>query len=310
MRLVPTLTVGAALAWTAVHRQSPAVRHWRAPHRRSVNGTTLATTSTAAQSPDDDAPVLVLLHGLTASGISFGAHYDRLDQQVVVPDLLGFGASRTAPTTGYDRPTHLASVESTLAQLGVIHRPTMVVGHSMGAVLALHLAARLPRPLGVLALSAPLYDTREEAMAHIGHATPLARLFATGGAAELMCQWMCDHRQAASLVWPLLAPRWPWPIAAAGVQHTWPAYSGSLESLVIDSGYATAIGALDAAGIPVRLVNGSRDGVPVEGRAQELALRYPTLSAATVQGVGHELPISRPQECVDHLVGMLSAVSL
>ncbi len=117
---------------------------------------------------------------------------------------------------------------------------------------------------------------------------------------------MCHNRRLAGVLWPILAPRWPWPVAADGVLHTWPAYRGSLESLVLDSGYRYALERLAHRGVPVWLVEGDHDGVPVPGRTQLLASTLPDVAALRVPGAGHALPLSHPT-VVTGLVGQILA---
>ena len=282
---------GIAAAWGVAHLRAPAVRGWSPPRRDPADGTTLATTVGGSA----DRPVVVLLHGITASGRSYGADFDDLPGRVVVPDLLGFGGSMDVRTDDYSLAAHVSAVARTLDELDLAGRPTVVVGHSMGAVLALHVARALDHPLGVVAFSAPLYDHEAEGMSRIGEADLLAGLLAVGDLAERVCAWMCAHRRTASVLWPLLAPHWPWPLAADGVLHTWPAYRGSLQSLVLDSDYADALAELGRRGVPVSIVNGSNDAVPVPARATRLARAWTNVETVDVAGAGHPLPISRAE---------------
>ncbi len=300
-RLAAAGLVGAAAAWQVAHRTSPAVRGWSPPARTAVLGGPLAATMT-----DDvpGAPVVLLLHGITASGVSFGADYDDLPATVLVPDLLGFGRSMDLPTPGYSVADHTDAVVQTIRTAGLADRPTLVVGHSMGAVLALHVAAAIPDPIGVVAMSAPLYDTEDEALDHIGGADPLAGLLAVGDLAERVCGWMCAHRELALALWPLLAPRWPRPVAQDGVLHTWTSYRGSLQSLVLDSGYTDALDRLRTTDVPLLLLDGGDDGVPVDGRAASLADRA-GVQSVTVEGADHALPLSHAGRCVETIADSL-----
>ena len=289
-RVMATAAAVGATAWLTAHATAPAVRGWSAPNRRDVGDGPLHATATAL----GDGPVVVALHGITASGRSFGAAFD--DLPFVALDVLGFGGSMDVDTEGYTREHHLDALTTTLRGIGVLGRPLVLVGHSMGAVLALHAASRLPGVMGVIAISAPLYDDEEEGLDRIARTDRLASLLATGNLAERVCTWMCNHRTTAGILWPLLAPEWPWPIAADGVLHTWPAYRGSLQSLVLDSGWRDAMDRLAESGVPVLLINGADDPVQVPARAMGLAT-HPTVELVEVEGAGHELPLSHGAEC-------------
>jgi pimeloyl-ACP methyl ester carboxylesterase len=299
-----SLTAG----WVGAHLSSPAVRRWRQPSRHEVTGSSLFAATAPARTAAHD-PVVLLLHGLTATGISFSRHYDCLPGTVVVPDLLGFGRSLSTTVNDFGRQAHVAAVCVLLEDMGLRERPVVLVGHSMGAVLALHLACELPQVRGVVAVSAPLYDTDAEADAHVVHATLLARLFATGSAAQRVCEWMCAHRRLASFLWPVVAPQWPRPIAAAGVLHTWPAYADSIQGLVINSDYRTALGRLTTREVPVWLLNGADDRVPVFGRADDLAAEFTNLEVEEVTEADHDLPIAQPEFCTRRIAALIATWS-
>lgn len=84
---------------------------------------------------------LVLLHGLAGSHrwwrFSVAALADRFS--VHVPELVGFGGSRPAP-----RQPDIPEMADLLAAwlLDVVGEPAFVVGHSLGAEVSIHLAAR------------------------------------------------------------------------------------------------------------------------------------------------------------------------
>jgi N-formylmaleamate deformylase len=89
------------------------------------------------------APALVALHGIGDDGACWTEVADDLsrDHDVVLLDARGHGRS-DAPPTGYATHDHVGDVVGVLAVLG-LHRPVLL-GHSMGAVTALALAALHP----------------------------------------------------------------------------------------------------------------------------------------------------------------------
>jgi pimeloyl-ACP methyl ester carboxylesterase len=104
--------------------------------------------------PTDTAPA-VCLHGLGGSALNFGLVAPLLatERRVVVPDLLGHGGS------GAPEPRD-GSVEAQLRMIGqlldrVIGRPVVLVGHSMGGVLAMLHAVRAPDTVERLVLIDP-----------------------------------------------------------------------------------------------------------------------------------------------------------
>lgn len=89
-------------------------------------------------------PVILLLHGLGASGHSFARmiHVLAARFRVIVPDLPGQGCSRSLSSARSGPVAMAEDVARLCATLGV--EPVLVVGHSAGAVVALQLAQGWP----------------------------------------------------------------------------------------------------------------------------------------------------------------------
>jgi pimeloyl-ACP methyl ester carboxylesterase len=140
---------------------------------------------------------IVLLHGFLASSHYFKQLRRRLatTHTVISIDLLGFGRS-PKPRATYTYDDHLAAIEATLAELRVSH--FALVGHSLGALLALRYAIARPKRVSRLVLlNPPLYKGPEQA---------LATLQATGLHYRVMF-----HSPLRDMFWytAKLAPRFP-----------------------------------------------------------------------------------------------------
>lgn len=97
-----------------------------------------------------DAPTVLLVHGVTSSHLAFAFLVDELpDVRIVAPDLRGRG--RSNPLAGpAGLRAHAADLAATLDALG-IERP-LVVGHSMGAFVAVVFADTYPDRVAGLVL--------------------------------------------------------------------------------------------------------------------------------------------------------------
>jgi lipase len=97
-----------------------------------------------------DAPPLLAIHGITSSSRAFIALARHLpDVRLIAPDLRGRGRSRElAPSTGLRQ--HAADLGRLLDALGLDRVP--VVAHSMGAFVAVALAAERPDAVASLLL--------------------------------------------------------------------------------------------------------------------------------------------------------------
>ncbi len=106
-----------------------------------------------------DKPTVVLLHGINNSSKSWLPVISQLKKNayVVSVDLLGFGDSPKPDDIDYTPEEHLRSLRFTLRNLK-IKEPFILVGHSMGAILAVHYAAAEPKKIKDIVLcSFPYY---------------------------------------------------------------------------------------------------------------------------------------------------------
>ncbi len=94
---------------------------------------------------------IVFIHGITANAYCFQAFADELasDHRVFAYDLRGRGDS-DKPEEGYSIPLHAADLAELIDELGLL-RP-VIVGHSLGAMIALYFAAHYPEKLSKLVL--------------------------------------------------------------------------------------------------------------------------------------------------------------
>ena len=253
---------------------------------------------------------MVLLHGLAASGQFWGAEYDTLADhaRLIVPDLLGFGHS-PRPASGYGPNDHADALAATLHALGV-REPAVVVGHSVGALVAVRLAARHPALVAsIVGFGPPIYRDYSDARRRLNHLGPLSRLFGLDTRwAELACHILCQrHRGTATRLASLLRPDLPPQLARDAVEHSWESFSETLTRVVLTAEATAWLAELD---VPSRFIAGSNDPVTDIGYLEELAHHNPRLRVDVWPDAGHHLPIVNPARCraeIEQLLTMTHA---
>lgn len=114
------------------------------------------------------AEVIVLLHGLLATSSYWNRIAKRLRKagyRVVTIDLLGFGSAKQAPAMNYSYNEHIAHIQQQLQALN-LSTPFVLVGHSMGALLAARYSLENRANVKKLFLfNPPLYLSRLQARA-------------------------------------------------------------------------------------------------------------------------------------------------
>lgn len=108
-----------------------------------------------------------MLHGYLSSGQYFKHIRKRLESshRIVALDLLGFGRS-PKPKVGYTYDDHIAAIHQTIDHLG-ISKPYILLGHSMGALIALRYATIYGNDLQQLLLfNPPLFTDTSQMITH------------------------------------------------------------------------------------------------------------------------------------------------
>ncbi|TAL44583.1 MAG: alpha/beta fold hydrolase [Salinibacterium sp.] len=109
-------------------------------------------------------PLVVLLHGIASSWVTFENVIPLIkpNHRVIALDLLGFGASPAPDDADYTVAEHAAAIARTIRALRIRGR-FVLVGHSMGAIIASRYAATHRSQVERLVLiSPPIYLTPTE----------------------------------------------------------------------------------------------------------------------------------------------------
>ena len=226
-------------------------------------------------------PVLLLLHGLGATGDVWNGLLTELGERAwVAPDLPGHGGSAGLPRYTF------AAVADAVANL-VDPAGTIVVGHSFGGVVALHLAGRpgvrlvvgvgikvawtgseLARAAGLADRPSAVHPTRADALARHLRVSGLDGLVATDD-----------------------------PALDAAVRETGGGWSPTFDPRAFGVGDPGVAALVAAAPVPVVLARGEHD--PMVSAAQ-LAAVVP--DPVELPGLGHNAHVERPAALLPLLV--------
>ncbi len=100
-----------------------------------------------------DKPALLLAHGFSDDGLCWTALAESLPEfDIIMPDARGHGRSADPPT-GYSRLEHAADLAALIETLEL--KKPFVLGHSMGAISTLTLAATYPQLVKAILLEDP-----------------------------------------------------------------------------------------------------------------------------------------------------------
>jgi len=290
MALMASATVLLAARWLIVRYRSDFVASWHEPSVEALReGRHLGRLLVRTTGHGDT--VYLLLHGLGATGLAWGAGVETLAGRGVlfIPDLLGWGGSIDMDRESFTLDEHMTALDDALGAGDLDGRRLVIGGHSMGAMLALRYAARHVSRVGrVVTWGAPMYADIDQTMQEMGW---MPRLFAMDARpAQLACRLMCAQRSAAARMAKISRPDVPSALAAASVEHTWASYRGSLRSLVIDNDWRDPLSVLGEAGVGVELQWGTEDRIGSPADVENWALDHHSIKVVRVPGRDHHLP--------------------
>jgi pimeloyl-ACP methyl ester carboxylesterase len=234
-------------------------------------------------------PVVVLIHGLGGFAASWRSTIEALAGQVTLlaPDLPGFGRSAKPPIR-YGLDFFAGALDAFLETLGV--RPLAMVGHSLGAGIALTWALRRPGRVDRLALLGGLVP------GFTFRLSPIFRLLALAGVGEALALFRCAPLYRAALVRCFHRAR-PEDVAFLveydyAVRTSWSAraaYLATLRAMREDFAargpdYRRALAGLD---LPVLLIHGRKDPVVPAGHCREVAQALPRAEVRWLEACGH-----------------------
>lgn len=256
------------------------------------------TLHTESLGPADASQAVVFLHGLAGSTASWLAPFRALApvRRVVLVDLLGFGQS-PKPAIAYTLDDHLMALHATLTGLGIAR--AHLVGHSMGALLALAYAARFPHAVqGLVLLALPWYTHPDEARQKIGAQSLFNRWLALETPlAHLACTAMCRLRPWLTPLMPHLVRDVPAQVARDVLRHNWLSYSRTMQHVIIEAQPAEWLRQVQ---VPILVIQGRQDDTAAVAPVQRGIADAPNVALEIVDA-GHHLIFTQASELATRL---------
>jgi pimeloyl-ACP methyl ester carboxylesterase len=257
----------------------------------SVNGKE-TFVATGGKDFDPALPAVVFLHGAGFDHSAWALHsrwFAHHGHAVLVPDLPGHGRS-----AGPALPTIAAMADWTSALLEAAGAgPAHLIGHSMGSLIALDMAARHPDRVTALSLIGTAAtmtvgpDLLKAAETNDQAAIDMVSIWGLGYAAEL------GGSRAPGL--------WMHGGAQATLQRCAPGVL--FNDLSACNAYQDALTAAALIKAPVTLVLGERDMMTPAKAGKALASAMPQAKTVVLRGAGHMMMAERPDDLLAVLKG-------
>lgn len=255
---------------------------------------------------------LVFLHALGASSRYFALRLGTLPDHArcVLPDLLGFGLSPKPIDGTYTVTDHLDALHAALVGRGVAAGPFVLVGHSLGAILAVEYAAAHPAMVaGLILIGLPYYRSREEAATYIvKHGNLLSRaLVVNGRLAWLMCMALHWRPRLSERLAALFVRQYPPDVSVDAVRHRWESYSRTFDRCILNHDLTPALARLRVPS--VLALHGTRDTAAPLDAVEELARARGDITVERIAG-GHHLFLSANRACVASIQGYVAKLGV
>jgi len=235
-----------------------------------------------------DGPPVVLVQGLGMNGgmwLALAGGLVKSGFKVVVPDNRGTGAS-DAPRPPYRMRELADDLAAVLEDSGV--GPALVVGISLGGMIAQHLALRHPAQVGGMVLAATTCGPPVGNLPRVGFIPLMLRsLLGDRRALRPLRLWLVHERSLERnpeifAAWDREARRQPTP------------WSGLMGQLAAAAGHSTGF-QLGRIRCPVEVIAGSDDRIIPPESARILARRIPGAHLTVVPDAGHAFPLEAPR---------------
>jgi len=238
---------------------------------------------------------LVMMAGYGRSGSSWIPWLERvgpLPFRVVLVDHRGTGESARSL-----RPYKLATLADDAAAVlrdGAGDAPAIVVGDSMGGMVAQHLALRHPRRIGGLVLSASSARVDVVSPAFV-RSLPLT--VAAAISKDVRVWTMCDRLLVHETKSPSHAHDLLAPLRQIQRREPYSRFNSLLQSVAMS--FHRTVRRLGAVGVPVEVIVGAGDRVLSPRNSHVLSKCLPNARLTILEDTGHAIPFERPMEILN-----------
>ncbi|HGG65873.1 MAG TPA: alpha/beta hydrolase [Rhodobacteraceae bacterium] len=216
--------------------------------------------------------------------------------------------------TGIDFPGHGRSLDwdgqgdyhavCTAAAAGALKDPMHLIGHSLGATVALRLAVEQPEMLRSLVLIEPVFFAAAKGLDAYAvfedEVAPFAEAFAAG-----------QYEDAARMFTDLWGTGAAWQDLPAALRQSFvdrigliPATEGALYH---DNADVVAEGKIEGITCPVLLIEGDQSPAIIHAINGALAERLPDATRVSIKGAGHMVPITHAGQVAEEIRKLLQA---
>lgn len=247
-------------------------------------------------------PTLVFLPGLGGTTRYYASRLHGIDDRyrVVLVDLLGFGKS-PKPWSRYSVARHLEALHAVLRPYG----PFSLVGHSLGAQLAVAYAARYPDCVkNIAVIGMPYFGSQDKAYRYMRSGSVKGGFLFTNVVLTMAACILTRRLLGRAL--PYLIRHVPREVAEDLVTHTWRSSTSSLWEVVYRYDAAEDLKRLPAE-TAVLIIHGDQDVMAPVSAITRLVAYHPQWRLRVLPGVDHHPFLRDPRACLSLIRAMVDS---
>ena len=252
-----------------------------------------------------DGPPLLVLHGITCTGRYWLPRLRPLasHHRLLVPDLPGYGDS-PKPFVDYTMDFFVETMLGFIERSGVDGRRLPILGHSLGSLVALELAAREPALVERLVLlSTPCFDGPEDAHRVMLRGSSSYRSLLT---VNSLAATLAQVRRTGWRLSTRYLHRLPWTVLADARKFTFRSLSSTLERCLMHYRVDDVL-ARCPADLPITLIHGDGDQIAPLASLRDLSAGPPRLDLHVIAGAGHHPFHTHTEDCLRIIRGAFAA---
>jgi pimeloyl-ACP methyl ester carboxylesterase len=249
-------------------------------------------------------PPILLIHGITGSHRYWNPVRNQLERyyRLLAPDLLGFGLS-PKPHIHYTIEIFRDSLRNFLVEKRLECQKLILMGHSMGALIAAEYAAAYPAYVDKLVLIAlPVYSNESTAHDIFWSGSPSYRnLLTTNTFSENLSQ----IKRSGFGMSLLYLTKIPAPVLLDSRRFTFRSLTSSLENCLLKYNPEPVLSRI--ASFPILALHGERDRVSLLDSVIMMQEKFPNIVLKIIRDSGHHIILTHASESIDEILDFLSA---
>jgi len=241
---------------------------------------------------------LVFLSGLGGTTRYWSSSINPLEKSytITLVDLLGFGES-PKPWTRYSVDRHVSALNNVISELG----PITLVGHSLGALLAVAYAAKYPSNVKkTVLMSLPYFGSKDKALAYFRSGSIRGGFLYTNVVLTMVTCVLT--RRVFGKILPYIIRDLPREVVKDLVKHTWRSSTSSLWEVVYRYDVSVDFRALPE-NLSVLFIHGDKDITAPISAIAPIAASRSSWKLFALKNVDHHPFLRETEKCLELIDG-------